>query len=68
MKKSVQDFYVEISNLLHKEHPELLVDFNNRTTIDNPKQVFLWLQLEFEKKNISDELNEVMTDFFYSIH
>lgn len=68
MKKSVQDFYIEISILLKREHPELLADFNDRITVDNPKQIFLWLQLELEKRSISDELDEVMTDLFYSIH
>ncbi len=68
MKKSIKEFYTEISDLLRKECFDLLVDFNNRTISGNPKQVFLWLQSELEKRNISDELNGVMTDFFYSIH
>jgi hypothetical protein len=68
MKKSVQEFYTELSDLLRKEHLDLLGAFNNHAINDNPKQVFLWLQSELEKRNISDELNEIITDFFYSIH
>jgi len=68
MKKTVQEFYTGISDLLQKEHLDLLGDFNSRTISENPKQVFLWLQSKLEKRNISDELNGVMTDFFYSIH
>lgn len=66
--KTIQDFYVEISYLLQKEHHDIWVEFKNRIITENPKQVFMWLQSELEKRNISDELDGVMTDFFYSIH
>jgi hypothetical protein len=66
--KIIQDFYVEISYLLRKEHPDIWVEFKNRIVTENPKQVFMWLQSELEQRNISNKLEGVMTDFFYSIH
>jgi len=68
MNRTMQDFYLSLSDLIQKEHPVLLNDFNNRIAKDNPKQVFMWLQSELENIKISKALDGVMTDFFYSIH
>ena len=66
--KTIQQFYIEITKLLQKEHPDLLAGFKERINYKNPKEVFMWLQSELEKRSISDKLEAVMTDFFYSIH
>lgn len=68
MKKTTQEFYIEISEILDKEHPEFLEEFKRRIASERPKQVFLWLQSEIEKIKISDKFDRLMTDFFYSIH
>lgn len=66
--KKVEGFYQAISNILRAEHPDLFKELNGRIDKDDPKQVFIWLQSELEQRSISNDLDSVMTDFFYSIH
>jgi hypothetical protein len=68
MKKSIGDFYKDIGLIISNEFSHLNGEFNKRSKHDSPKEVFLWLDKELKGKEISSELDELLTDFFFSIH
>ena len=68
MKKKTKEFYKEIYRMLQKEHPIISLEFQIRIKNQEPKEIFLWLEKELKNKTSSSELDDLMTDFFYSIH
>ena len=68
MKKSISDFYKDIGMIIKNDFSELSEEFENRSKHDSPKEVFLWLDKELKGKPISSKLDELLTDFFFSIH
>ena len=68
MEKMTKNFYKEINILLKRENAILSIEFEKRIKIDDPKEIFMWLDSELKNKSLSSELDELLTDFFYSIH
>ncbi|MDX1920777.1 MAG: hypothetical protein SFU25_08610 [Candidatus Caenarcaniphilales bacterium] len=68
--KSTNEFYEEIRIVLKSESPILEEEFNIKTVKNSPKEVFLWLdsiQKEGKLPN-NKNLEDLLTDFFFSIH
>ncbi|MBW1650109.1 MAG: hypothetical protein JRJ44_05450 [Deltaproteobacteria bacterium] len=68
MRKDIENFYNDLNKLLKKEYPSLSVEFEKRIRTRSPKKIFIWLDNELKNKLFSLELNELLTDFFFSIH
>ena len=68
MNKSISEFYYDIGTILKLEHIDLANEFQKRIKKDSSKDIFLWLDNELKGKSISPKLDELLTDFFFSIH
>jgi len=68
MKTSISDFYKDIGIMMSNEFSELREEFEKRCKRDSPKEVFLWLDKKLKGKSISPKFDELLTDFFFSIH
>ena len=60
--------YKEIGEILKAEYSDLSEEFEKRIKQDAPKDVFLWLEKELRGKYLPSELDQLLTDFFFSIH
>ncbi len=66
--KTVENYYKEISHILATENASLSVEFDELVANKATKQeIFFWLQKRSDEKELSEKLDELVTDFFYSI-
>ena len=68
MKKAITEFYQDIGELLKAQYGDLSEEFEKRIKQDTPKDVFLWLEKELRGKDLPSKLDQLLTDFFFSIH
>ena len=67
-RKNIEYFYENILTILKWYNPVKAVDFVSITKAKSPKDVYLWLDTEFGEESLPTELEEIMKDFFFSIH
>ncbi len=63
-----KQFYTDIAELLFKLDSAKAEEFNKIIKVSSPKEVYMWLDTTLLKNQISSELENVMKDFFFSIH
>lgn len=67
-RKNIEYFYENILIILKWYNPVKAADFVSIIKVKSVKDVYLWLDSEFGKENIPVELDEIMKEFFFSIH
>ena len=63
-----RQFYIDIAELLYKLDAAKAEEFNEIIKESTPKEVYMWLDATLLKDQISSDLENVIKDFFFSIH
>jgi len=66
--KTAQQYYGEIKLVLENNNHFLLNEFEKKIKLYEPKEVFLWLEEKSRNKELPEEIEPILTEFFYSIH
>ncbi len=66
--KPIENYYKEISNFLASENASLSIEFDELVDNNATKQeIFFWLQKRSSENKFSKKLDDLVTDFYYSI-
>ncbi|OEF23837.1 hypothetical protein A1QC_10945 [Vibrio rumoiensis 1S-45] len=55
----------EIERYISTKHPERIEEFRGISNVMSNKNIYLWIDTNINK---TEELNELMKDYFFSIH
>ncbi len=68
IEKEIKNCYKEFSSILNRHNNPLLKEFLVLINEKTPQEVFLWLDSKYQKKEIPEDIEPLLTDFYGLVH